>query len=344
MIPRRYFNPLLVLMMWLAITTSAFAQDAQVRASLKSGGPFWVGQRITIVVDLLVPGYFASAANSDIPDPEGVLLMPPDDHPSVSSTTIDDIRYSVQRHELNAWAMHDGAQSIPAITTRFAFKRQPLDKEEVTVSKASKPIPIEVNRPPGTEGMGTIISARNLSVEENWQPQPGDATVQAGTAFIRTVTFSAPNVPGMIFPPFPSDPIDGLGVYSKPQINDQSDRGTLSGSRTDSITYLAKRPGQYTIPATSFSWFDLDSGELKNVNLPAQTLNVVVNPALAAATPESIATTNDSRYRWMLVAVLLLVLSSIVVALRFAPVRSLLRRITAPFMPNHLQSLNPTEK
>ncbi|WP_187276609.1 BatD family protein [Parahaliea maris] len=318
---------------------AAAGEGAQVRTHLQASDPIWAGQRIALFVELLAPGYFASAANFDLPDPQGLLLMPPADHPIVDSVTIDGTRYSVQRHELNAWAMRDGELRIPPVHVRFSYKANPLDKEEMSAAVTTDPVTLQIERPPGTEGMGIVISARNLRVEETWQPEPGTEAVLAGTAFKRSIRLSAADLPGMVFPTFPATEIDGLGVYSKQQVQDRINRGTLTGMRTDNITYLAKRPGQYTIAAARLQWYDLDAQQLKSVEFPARTLDVIANPEQAAAAGSSHSSSRADR-------------GSVAMALGFALLSALAgwqlyrrrEQLIAPFRPVHLQPLNPTER
>lgn len=316
----------------------AAAQDVKVRVRLQGADEVWVGQQMILVVELLVPGYFASAASFDLPDPEGVLLMPPTRRPVVSAETIDGIDYSVQQHELRVWPMRAGAQDIPPLGVRFAYKRQPLDTEVIPASGSTPPMPFSVKQPPGAEQLGAVVSARELTVEEHWQPEPGDDSVKAGTAFTRTVTFRAPDVPGMVFPAFPADPIDGLGVYSKPQLLDEDDGITLVGVREERLTYIAKRPGQFSIPATRYTWFDLDSEQLRTVELPARTFTVIANPDMASAAPGRAGEPSSPWLRAGLIAALLLL--SLIAATR-RPLRRLLARMVAPLRPVHLQPLNP---
>src|SRR5262249_16670439 len=154
-----------------------------------------------------------------------------------------------------------GEQTIPALPVRFAFKRAPLDTNVVAVSMKTEPTRFTATSPPGAEHLGSVISARALKIEETWQPEPGQTNVKAGDAFTRTILFTAPDIPGMVFPPFPAGPIDGLGLYTKRQVQDQSDRGTLRGERRDVITYVCQRPGRFTIPAARLTWFDLETKE-----------------------------------------------------------------------------------
>ncbi|MCB1127690.1 MAG: BatD family protein, partial [Verrucomicrobiae bacterium] len=259
-------------------------QEAKVRTSTEGADAVWTGQKVTLVVELLAPGYFSGAPSFDLPGPQGVLLVPPVDHPVVGRETVGDTDYTVQRHELFAYPMRAGDLTIPAVGVRFAFKRAPLDANTIAAAMATQPQPLEVKTPPGAEKLGQVISARDLKLEESWKPEPGRTDILAGAAFTRTVTFTAPDVPGMVFPPFPTGDIAGLGIYAKHNLLDQSDRGTMQGKRQDTITYLCERPGHFTIPATRFIWFDLAGRQLRTNDLPARTLNVVANAAYASTT------------------------------------------------------------
>ena len=349
---------LLALMFSQVVASTASAQDAKVRVRLSSQEPAWVGQGVILQIDLLAPGYFASAASLDLPDPEGILLMPPAGSPLVGTETIDGVQYTLQQHEVRAWPMRAGAQTIPAFTVRFAFKRNPLDTDAVPVTLTTDAVPLSVKQHPGTEGMGSVISARELAVTEAWSPLPGADPVKAGAAFTRTVTFTAPEVPGMVFPPFPAATIDGLGIYTKRRLLDENERGSLVGKRQDEITYVAKRPGQFTIPAAQYFWFDLDTQQLRTETLPARTLTVIANPQMASAGGvDNSDMSEDSLFRrlltlrywassWQHVTLLGAGLLAWLLLLLPASRRRLsrgLRWLIAPLRAVHLQPLNPGE-
>ena len=342
------------LMVWPAQRT--LAQDdhvpsPKVSAALSETDDIWVGQAMVVQVRISTPGYFSNAVSFDIPDPEGVLLMPPADHPVMSTDTIDGTHYTIQQYELRTWPMRAGPQAIPPVSARFTYKRNPLDTESITAEVSTTALPFSVKRPPGSEQLGTVISARNLVFEESWSPVPGDEEVKAGTTFTRTITFKAPDMPGMIFPPFPADDIDGLGVYEKRQLQDSNHRGTLVGVRQDEITYLCQRPGQFTIPETRFTWFDLDSQELRTQILPERTIHVVTNPAMAsldvtdpAGFTQALASSR-TRNKWIGGAIALLIITGLAyLASRNQRIRNKVRRAAQPFKPVHLQPLNPTER
>lgn len=335
------------LLVALACATGARSQEARVELQVEAGRPLWVGQQVTLSLTLMAPGYFASAPGFELPDPAGVLLMPPEGRPVVGNRTIDGVMYTTQLHELRAWPMRAGAQTIPPLTIRFAYKQNPLDADPVAASVSTEATQLDVEQPPGTADLGTVISARNLKVEETWQPEISGGPVEAGAAFTRTITFSAPDIPGMIFPPFPADDIEGLGVYSKPQVRDHNDqRGGFTGERREVITYLCKEPGQFTLPAVEFRWFDLESNRLRTETLAARTLDVVANPALASGTASpgnSVAGLGHSGAGpgWRRFLAVVLVLAAVVALAWNRRFRNWACGVLEPLRPVHLQPLNP---
>src|SRR5215469_7691246 len=57
-----------VLGLYACSLTSLTAQPALARTEITSKGDIWVGQRITLAVELLVPGYFAGTPSFDLPN------------------------------------------------------------------------------------------------------------------------------------------------------------------------------------------------------------------------------------------------------------------------------------
>lgn len=325
------------------LTAEELAPKAQVRTTLRVDGDVWVGQKVIVVVELIAPGYFASAPSFDLPHPQSVLLMPPLDSPVLDNETIDDTIYTVQQYELSAYPMKEGEQLIPAFTIRFSYKSAPLDSEETSASVQTTPQAYSVKRPPGTEKLGQLISTQNLEIEETWNPEPSQQDVIAGTAFTRTVSYTAPNIPGMLFPPFAAGTMDGIGIYMKRQTFDHSVRGMLQGKREDVITYVCERPGQFTIAAAQFHWFDIESHKIRTIEFPAYTFSVVANPALASqpteGAGESIPPGSVLRTSWKFILVIVAIVA--IITMRIGPQRLSSLASNSAFWPRHLQPLNP---
>jgi hypothetical protein len=189
--------------------------------------------------------------------------------------------------------------------------------------------------PPGAEGLGNVISARKLNVEEIWRPEPDKTKIKPGDALTRTITFTAPNLPGMLFPPFPTDSIDGVGIYAKRQILDQTERGALRGQRQDIITYVCQRPGEFTIRAARLTWWDLDGKQLRSIDFPARIL------AVAETSPQ---TSSPSWLVWWKPVGLVVLIVLAFALLSYARLRPFLAALIGSFRPVHLLALNPLSR
>lgn len=153
--------------------------------------------------------------------------------------------------------------------------------------------------PPGAQDVRGLISTERLTVGETWEPEPLEPEV--GDAFKRTVTLRASDVPGMLFPSIPAPEVPGLGVYrEEPVIGDRIERGTMTGERTEVITYVCEQPGTIEIPAISFRWWDPTAAKWQANNLPAVALEVRPNPAVAtlAVSEEASAGRSFGRIGW----------------------------------------------
>jgi hypothetical protein len=318
------------------------AQDtAKVRTQFEVKGDVWVGQGTTLVVELLSPGFFAGSPTFYLPRVPGVLILQPDDRPVLSSKTIDGASYTIQRHELRIFAQRPGLVTVPSFEVRFSTREgaaAPLEHRLRTDA-----ISLKVKLPPGAEGLATLISARDLKATEIWAPEPGSA--KTGDAFTRTITFSAPDIPAMAFPPFTTTDVAGLGVYPKtPRLLDYSERGAMRGERQDIITYVCQRPGRFVVPAARFTWWDLDHHQLRKVDFPARTFEVAANPALPRPPIASLSSESQNLRAWMVslgvVAAFIVVLAGS--ALWITRRRPEWWRSIRFWSPVHLAPLNPS--
>ncbi|MGH8067602.1 MAG: hypothetical protein ACRERE_20695 [Candidatus Entotheonellia bacterium] len=287
------------------------AEPALLRASVAKPGPVLVGEHVTISVELLTVTTFASAPVFEFPKIPGAILMQLEQRPVLGTEEIDGETYTVQRHELALFVMRPGMAQIPPFTVRFESSRR-FGEKPIEYRLTTPALQVETRMPPGAENFPGLIATRELHVDQTWHPQPQKARV--GDAFTRTVTLTAPDLPGMVFPPLPLAKVEGLAAYPKPPIvQDQVERGDLTGKRTETVTYICERPGQVTLLALVIPWWDLKNQQLMRVTLPAVTLEVEPAPVQSTdTTAPSAAAPGRSWLWWTLGAVLLLVAAMVV--------------------------------
>ena len=144
----------------------------------------------------------------------------------------------------------------------------------------------------------------------------------------------------MAFPPFPAGTIDGIGIYPKPpEVLDERNRGSLTGKRRDTIIYVCQRAGQFTIPPTRLTWFDLDAQKLRTIDFPARHLNVSSNPAL-----ESTAATQGQSVSWTALSWLsAAAVAALIATLCYQYWMPWVSRVLVRWRALHLQPLNPID-
>ncbi len=290
-----------LLLLVLCARATAANPPARVKVELSPKGEAWVGQRVTLAITLSTPDFFAGVPSFDLPDLPGAVVLPPAGSPAIGSETVGDTTYTTQRHEFAIYAQRPGVVRVPPFTVRFESNAgfgKPTVRRQVTTEAVS----FTARTPPGAEGLGTVIAARDLRARDNWQPEPKSPKV--GDAFTRTVTVTAADVPGMVFPPLRFDASEGLAAYPKPPaVEDRSDRGTLTGRRVETVTYVCERPGAATIPDRTLTWWDLDTKELMTVRLPGRTFQVAPDPKADPAPAPAPTATNRPGWWWAVPAV-----------------------------------------
>lgn len=266
-----------------AVAMNGQEAESRVRASIGSSGEIWEGQEVPLVVELLAPGYFAGASVFDLPSVPGVLLIPPIGSPVVSKETIDGIDYVVQHHEVRLLPHRDGKLGIPPFEIRFSIKRNALDKEVTPQTVKTPKVAFAAKAPPGLKPGESILTSRKITANESWKPEPGEKA-KAGDAFVRTIVFSAPDLPAMAFSPPDSRPLGGLGIYlGEPSLEESGGRGDSSrGQRTDTITYVCKHGGHAEIPGLSFRWWDPVRREMREIDFPARSFEIIGPPSVRA--------------------------------------------------------------
>lgn len=263
----------------------------------------WVGQRVTIYVELRAPGSFVGTANFELPQIPGTLLMKVG-NPVVLSKDIEGASWFVQTHEFALFSQKAGVLEVPAFPVTFS--RQEGFVGPATEVRAKTPtVTIEIQRPPGSEQIGFLVTTESLEVTETWDSPPGAS--QVGAMFKRTIIQRAPNLPGMALAPAPATAPDGIKVYpGNAETKDKLQRGDFLGERRETITYLLQKPGTLSLPALTYVWWNPKTQTLESKTLPAATF--VVAPPPAAPSPAASVPARRA-WPWLLVAALVVGLS-----------------------------------
>ncbi len=268
---------ILHLSVMLSIAADSATKPVQAFLGTEKSEPYIVGQKITLVIEVLSETHFSGSTRFALPDIPGAVFYKPEERAVVSSKIIDDITYSAQRHEFAFYPQRPGNFEIPPFDVRYGIASPTGEKSTEHISPTTS-IKITAAMPPGAESLHSLISTTALKVTESWSPEIKDSFI-AGNAMKRHITFRASDMPGMVFPSIRIPEVDGLKIYrARAVINDKINRGSLTGERSDTITYVCQDPGHYELPAIAVHWWDLDQKILKLITLPAVTFEVTPSP------------------------------------------------------------------
>ena len=285
--------PFLLALICMALPRARAAENlpVQLQGLPDEGATIYVGQQVRCGLKLFLTDRPDTPTRFSIPDAEGGIFLKLPDSPVFGNDTLDGKEYQTRTYEFAYYPHRSGTGKIPAIGVRVKVGGQEF-------AGSTEPATIEALLPPGAEGLSTLVTTTEFEVTESWQPEPGtDAKV--GDAFTRTITLKAPNVLGMGFPPLPKAKPDGVGAYPKnPTTDDKSNRGTISGSRSETIVYVCEKEGAVTLPGMIIPWFDLDSKKLKQVELPSIPLTVAPDLSQQAAEQEAAGSGNPASIPW----------------------------------------------
>ena len=139
---------------------------------------------------------------------------------------------------------------------------------------------VEIQRPPGSEKVGFLVTTDALEISESWAPQP--KPVQAGAVFKRTIRQRADQLSSMALSPPDTTAPESIRVYTHdPVLQDNNERGDFLGVRSDTITYQMSRAGIFTLPELTYVWWNPESEKLETKTLPA--VSFAVSPAASSS-------------------------------------------------------------
>jgi hypothetical protein len=217
-----------------------------------------------------------------LPEVKGGYLIQSDSSTVKLNETRGNVQWQGLRYTLLFYPQRSGRLEVPSFEVQFTA-RADFGSEPERFQRHTPTIAIDARLPPGAESGELLVTTDSFSMEASWTPPvhaDGPLELKVGDSLRLEITRQAQDVPGMVFAPLPGFSIDGLAAYpDPPQVNDRINRGSLTGNRTDSVTFICERAGSYTIPELKFQWWDPAQEVLSERVTPSLELAVADNPA-----------------------------------------------------------------
>lgn len=245
-------------------------------------------------------------------------------------------RYHVLERRYALIPRHAGTLTVPSLAFQGVASNpsDPMDPGDffgqsglfggTTVTAASPAVTLHVTAPPADWGGGDWLPARQLTLA--LEGLPADGTLHVGQPLNLHMTVQAEGLPAESLPEPSLPALAGATVYpDRPVDSTTHDGRWLQGRRERAFAVVPQRAGTLTIPATTLTWFDVQSGQKQVARIPARTLTVLpgaggagpaatppagaasVSPAASAplppaAQPDTPAGTGHAHDRWRWIA------------------------------------------
>lgn len=275
-----------------------------------------IGQHVRLLVDVLFPGRMPAPPRVEAAQAPGLQVFRFESQGLTMRETINGVAHIGQRFEFAVYPRRAGELTIPPLTAEL------MDRSgEVTGKISSQAQTLAVSTPPGVDPSRPVIASTGVALSETWEPNDTKA-LRVGDALVRIVKRDAVDTPSLDFAPLGAGAPEGVRAYfDQPQANDKIEHGALRAERTDRITYVFERTGDYVLPPVSQVWWDLSANALKRV--VGEGRRVSVAAPLAAKTGVGAIESIGGRKLAVagLVALVLSVLGGLAVAALFAEMR-----------------------
>jgi hypothetical protein len=277
---------LLALLLWL-VPRGAVSDELQgeIRFEPARQDAVWVGQEIELNLELWSNGFSFSDQLFVLPEVKGGYLVQADSSTVKLNEKRGDGQWLGLRYGLLFYPQREGRLEVPPFDVQFSASAG-FGTEPVRFGFQTPLVTVDARLPPGAERSSLLVTTSSFSMEASWTPRvPADGALmlKVGDSLALEVKRQAEDVPGMVFAPLPGFSIEGLAAYpDAPVVKDRANRGSLTGSRTDSITFICEREGRYSIPELRFQWWDPGRKVLSEKVIPALELEVAANPAFAS--------------------------------------------------------------
>jgi hypothetical protein len=290
----RYSKKLLVLILVMMSAPVALAEtiedliaagELEARVVVDTPVPLFQKAPVVIAVEVGTPGRFSKRGTRvrDFTVP-GTLVRPSSKFAFNETRRRGGDSWSFQSWRFELYSERSGTLNVPSLTTFISVETKTNGVVEGEIQLQVPPLEIEI--PPGTEGVASWVAATEFEVDESWEGLL--ETYQVGDAVTRIRRFTIKGAPAMAIPESPPVEIDGVQVYQAPAlVDDKAVGSSLEGVREERVVFTVKAGGTHTIPGLRLHWFNIQTQAVEMIDLPGRTLDLPDAPKPnSAATSE----------------------------------------------------------
>ena len=228
----------------------ALAQDSQVIVKSElSGEATAVGQPLILRITVLVPTWLPEPPRFPSLEAPNMFVRLPSRASSPVSETVEGETWSGVSRAYRLYPMIPGDFSVSPQPVGVTYA-DPETRDPISVEVGLDPVVFRSEIPAGAEELDPLILAEAFSLEQSFEG--ADGPLAQGDAATRVVTAKITGTSALFIPPLIPTVSDGVvRAYSKdPVVRDtEGNRGTLSGSRSETTSYVAQYGGTLELSA-----------------------------------------------------------------------------------------------
>ena len=144
--------------------------------------------------------------------------------------------------------------------------------------------PVTLTVKPEPQHQGAWLPAQQLSLTQQWTPNPPKFRV--GDPITRTITITANGLTAHQLPDIQMPNLTNVNSYPEQPIMQTTNNGqSLQGQRIYKVAYIPTQAGNINFPAITVRWWNTKTNQFQTAKLPAQHFTIVAasNQAATAA-------------------------------------------------------------
>jgi len=279
----------LLVCLFALLAVAAHAQEPRITVTPQEEDVI-VGQPFTVRVDVLVPTFMPKPPVFPSFEVPGLIVRLPERSTSPISERVGGDTWSGVRRTYRLYPMRAGVTDIPVQDISIVYK-DPATNEDVPLSVEVPATNVTAVVPPGARTLDPLIIANGITIDQSWEVADGELAI--GDAVIRTLLIKVSGTSALFVPPLletaaptllgeDDTPLGEPGFLPYPedaQVTETLDRGIMSGTREEQVSYIAQVGGIARFPDISLSWYNLETEEIEEITLSGRDVSIAIPPA-----------------------------------------------------------------
>jgi len=266
--------------LWLSFLSLSWVEaqtlaPPELRLSVSPSRATWVGQAISLQLDILVPTWFIHGPSFSPPRLEGALTIA-----LPGTTPISERRqgetWSGLRYRYLIVPLVAGRLELPPQTVDLVYAGANRRAHRATVLTPG--VEIEALSPGVLDKPAQkTLATRELIMEQSFNRSLKNLLV--GDVFVRKIRLVSPDLPAMLLPGLEEKTLEGIVTYrDTPRLQDHLGlrMGFEGGERHEQWTYVLTSAGQFQLPPIKIMWWNTETLHYEAAQFPTVILRVGV--------------------------------------------------------------------